>query len=562
MLWIVTAAAVLTPAGAQRITFYAIVIAAYTAAVYSPYRAAALLSLPVTVITIGTDEHTRIMGAMTSPPIVPTQYVPLLILIPLIFAANGMRTWKLRTAASQDRVSALERERAEELRRATEQERARISRELHDVVTHNVSMMTIQAGAARKVMDLAPDEAREALLAVEAAGRSALAELRHTMGLLTMNDPQDPDRPTAPDLTPQPGLDQLDSLVDRMRHTGVPVTLTTSGTPRDVPSGIGLTVYRVVQEALTNIVKHAHGAQAKVVVDYADDHLKVEVADTGGAPSATAATGKRPRPARPARAPVRLRRRPAHRAPADRRLPRQGPHPAASGCCGDRVSAPLRVVVADDQALVRTGFRLILLADGIDVVAEAADGEEAVEAVARTGPDVVLMDIRMPGLDGLEATRRILTGAPDEPRVIMLTTFDLDDLVYAALAAGASGFLLKDVTPEHLVAAVRLVRTGDALLAPAITRRLVERYALTGAAPAPDSSPHRDLEVLTQRELEVLRLLAQGLSNAELAERLFLSETTVKTHVGRILAKLRLRDRVQAVVTAYETGLVSPKTAG
>ncbi|MBE9499715.1 response regulator [Streptomyces sp. AA1529] len=226
------------------------------------------------------------------------------------------------------------------------------------------------------------------------------------------------------------------------------------------------------------------------------------------------------------------------------------------------MSAPLRVVVADDQALVRTGFRLILLADGIDVVAEAADGEEAVEAVARTGPDVVLMDIRMPGLDGLEATRRILTGAPDEPRVIMLTTFDLDDLVYAALAAGASGFLLKDVTPEHLVAAVRLVRTGDALLAPAITRRLVERYALTGAAPAPDSSPHRDLEVLTQRELEVLRLLAQGLSNAELAERLFLSETTVKTHVGRILAKLRLRDRVQAVVTAYETGLVSPKTAG
>ncbi|MFI7241607.1 response regulator [Streptomyces qinglanensis] len=226
------------------------------------------------------------------------------------------------------------------------------------------------------------------------------------------------------------------------------------------------------------------------------------------------------------------------------------------------MSAPLRVVVADDQALVRTGFRLILMADGIEVVAEAADGEEAVEAVARTRPDVVLMDIRMPELDGLEATRRILTGAPDEPRVIMLTTFDLDDLVYAALAAGAGGFLLKDVTPEHLVAAVRLVRTGDALLAPAITRRLVERYAHTAAAPAPDSPPHRDLEALTPRELDVLRLLAQGLSNAELAERLFLSETTVKTHVGRILAKLRLRDRVQAVVTAYETGLVSPKTAG
>lgn len=226
------------------------------------------------------------------------------------------------------------------------------------------------------------------------------------------------------------------------------------------------------------------------------------------------------------------------------------------------MSTPLRVVVADDQALVRTGFRLILMADGIDVVAEAANGKEAVEAVARTRPDVVLMDIRMPDLDGLEATRRILTGAPDEPRVIMLTTFDLDDLVYAALAAGASGFLLKDVTPEHLVAAIRLVRTGDALLAPAITRRLIERHAHTTAPPAPDSPPHRDLESLTPRELEVLRLLAQGLSNAELAERLFLSETTVKTHVGRILAKLQLRDRVQAVVTAYETGLVSPRANG
>ncbi|SDW27823.1 DNA-binding response regulator, NarL/FixJ family, contains REC and HTH domains [Amycolatopsis xylanica] len=214
-----------------------------------------------------------------------------------------------------------------------------------------------------------------------------------------------------------------------------------------------------------------------------------------------------------------------------------------------------RVVVADDQALVRTGFRMILTADGIDVVAEASTGAEAVDAVRRTRPDVVLMDIRMPGLDGLEATRRILTGGEHEPRVLMLTTFDLDHYVYAALAAGASGFLLKDVTPEHLVAAVRLVRSGDALLAPAITRRLVERFARTEPAAAP---VHRDLSALTPRELEVLRLLAQGLSNSELAARLHLSEATVKTHVARILAKLGLRDRVQAVVVAYETGLISP----
>jgi DNA-binding NarL/FixJ family response regulator len=221
------------------------------------------------------------------------------------------------------------------------------------------------------------------------------------------------------------------------------------------------------------------------------------------------------------------------------------------------------VVIADDQALVRSGFTMILAADGIEVVAEATNGEEAIAAVRRTRPDVVLMDIRMPGLDGLEATRRMLAGgaAPsavgelDAPRVIILTTFDLDRYVYAALSAGASGFLLKDVTPEQLVAAVRLVRAGDALLAPTITRRLVERFA---AADEQASAPHRDLSSLTARELEIFQSLARGLSNAELAAHFFLSEATIKTHVARILSKLNLRDRAQAVVVAYETGLVIP----
>ena len=218
-----------------------------------------------------------------------------------------------------------------------------------------------------------------------------------------------------------------------------------------------------------------------------------------------------------------------------------------------------RVVIADDQALVRGGFRLILSSDGIRVVAEAADGAEAVAAVLKHQPDVVLMDIRMPEMDGLEATRRIMasSGAGSTGvRIIILTTFDLDQYVYAALTAGASGFLLKDVSPEHLVAAVRLVRTGDALLAPSITRRLVERFT-----PAPGVSAgalSRDLSSLTPRELEVLGLIARGLSNAELAAVLTLSEATVKTHVARILTKLGLRDRVQAVVLAYETGLVTP----
>jgi DNA-binding NarL/FixJ family response regulator len=219
-------------------------------------------------------------------------------------------------------------------------------------------------------------------------------------------------------------------------------------------------------------------------------------------------------------------------------------------------SAP-RVVIADDQTLVRIGFRMILNEAGIAVVAEAADGAEAVAAVLKHRPDVVLMDIRMPEMDGLEATRRILAARPGRScRIIILTTYDLDEYVYTALTAGASGFLLKDVSPERLAAAVRLVRCGDALLAPSITRRLVERFA-----PQDTSLPaHSSLSSLTPRELEVLRLLARGLSNAELAAQLTLSEATIKTHVARIFAKLQLRDRVQAVVLAYKTGLADPDT--
>jgi DNA-binding NarL/FixJ family response regulator len=218
----------------------------------------------------------------------------------------------------------------------------------------------------------------------------------------------------------------------------------------------------------------------------------------------------------------------------------------------------LRVVVADDQTLVRTGFQMILTAGGIEVAATAATGVEAMSAVRRTRPDLVLMDIRMPEMDGLEATRRLTADPPAGPtpcRIVILTTFDLDQYVYAALAAGASGFLLKDVSPEQLVASVRLVATGDTLLAPAITRRLIERFAHRDPATLPN---HKLLDTLTAREREVLELIARGLSNAELAARLHLSEATVKTHVGRILAKLQLRDRVQAVVLAYETGLITP----
>jgi DNA-binding NarL/FixJ family response regulator len=227
--------------------------------------------------------------------------------------------------------------------------------------------------------------------------------------------------------------------------------------------------------------------------------------------------------------------------------------------------APIRVLVVDDQELVRLGFCVILdAADGITVVGEAANGEAAVSQVAAHAPDVVLMDIRMPGMDGLEATRQITRGPATPPsgsgpitppKVVMLTTFDLDDYVYEALRAGASGFLLKDSPRHDLIAAVRAAAAGDALLAPSVTRRLIEAFARRPRETSPSPS---QLASLTARERDVLLLLARGRSNAEIASVLFVSEATVKTHVGNLLAKLGLRDRVQAVILAYETGIVVP----
>ncbi|MCG3044308.1 response regulator [Streptomyces fenghuangensis] len=217
----------------------------------------------------------------------------------------------------------------------------------------------------------------------------------------------------------------------------------------------------------------------------------------------------------------------------------------------------IRVLIADDQMMVRQGFTVLLGAEpGIEVVGQAVDGLDAVARAAELAPDVVLMDIRMPGLDGIGATRRITGSGEDAPRVLVLTTFDLDEYVYEALRAGASGFLLKDASAEELAHAVRVVAAGDALLAPNVTRRLITEFSRVSGAPR---SPLRErVGDLTGRETEVLSLIAQGLSNAEIAERLVVAEQTVKTHVGRILLKLGLRDRTQAAVFAYESGLVRP----
>ncbi|MEU6110843.1 response regulator [Streptomyces albidoflavus] len=223
--------------------------------------------------------------------------------------------------------------------------------------------------------------------------------------------------------------------------------------------------------------------------------------------------------------------------------------------------APIRVMLVDDQALLRTGFRMVLSAQpDMEVVAEASDGAEAIEALRSTATDVVLMDVRMPRLDGVEATRRICA-AENPPKVLILTTFDLDEYAFTGLRAGASGFMLKDVPPSELLTAIRSVHSGDAVVAPSTTRRLLDRFApmLPDASAAPR---HAGLDRLTGREREVMILVAQGLSNGEIAAHLVLSEATVKTHVGRILTKLGLRDRVQVVVLAYETGLVRAGSGG
>ncbi|MGW4996497.1 sensor histidine kinase [Streptomyces hydrogenans] len=287
VLCVVTAATLATPQSVLRLTFYAFVIAVYSAAVYSPYRGATLVALPVAVALVGTSGN-------STTPIVPNEYIALLILAPMAVAAVGLRTWKLRTDEGRARLTALEREQEAALRRAVEHERARIARELHDVVTHNVSVMIIQAGAARTVMRTSPEQAGEALLAVEAGGRAAMTELRHVMGLLTMTDdePDGMDPDAHPELTPQPGLDQLEALVGRVRDAGLPVALTVTGPPRPLPPGLELAAYRVVQEALTNTVKHAAGATAAVTVEYRPERLRVEVTDTGGRPAEGTGSGR------------------------------------------------------------------------------------------------------------------------------------------------------------------------------------------------------------------------------------------------------------------------------
>jgi DNA-binding NarL/FixJ family response regulator len=413
-----------------------------------------------------------------------------------------MRRLRLTAVTSEQRAARAEEVREQHAAEAVAAERARIARDLHDVVAHAISVIVLQARGGRRMLTIDPAESRSAFDAIEHLGADALTDMRHMLGLIRTDGDAE--------LTPQPSL----------RHRGLP---------------------------------HRPGvADERPAACLGDHRLRERTGRTGRAPHRGVRRRQRPggrragiRHPRHAGKGRHVRRHGRSGPPVGRRIPGAGV-PA-------RV-AMIRVLLADDQRLVRAGFRMILRAEpDIEVAGEAADGVEAVEAARRLRPDVVLMDIRMPRLDGIEATRLLLQ-QPDPPRVLVVTTFDLDQYVYDALRLGAGGFLLKDAPEDQLIAAIRTVDKGVALLDRDVTRRLIDAFAGRAAA----ARGPAELKVLTSREIEVLRLLAQGRSNAEIARDLHVSDATVKTHVAHVLAKLGLASRTQAVVLAYETRLVTP----
>ena len=403
-----------------------------------------------------------------------------------------------------------------------------------------------------------PEPRAEAFESISEAAHQSKAEIDRLVELLDTSSPA----------TPPAGLRIVEDLVGRARASGLRVTCQFSGDSDDLSELAAESVYRVVQEAVTNAMKHAPGAPIDIAVVGHAGTVEVRVVnqpahsrrsgleEAGGGHGA----GRHEGACRGGGWDVQCRPDPGAGMGSRRPPP---PPPPGQGGSGPTTSAPLEVapgemsvLIADDQRLVRAGFGVILDKEpDITVVGEAGDGLEAIQLARSLSPTVVLMDIRMPNMDGLAAARVIL--AETKSRVLMLTTFDSDEYVYAALRAGASGFLLKDAPSEQLVAAVRVVAGGDALIDPSITRRLIQQFV---TATRPRTEQPSQLASLTPRELEVLRLVAQGLSNAEIAARLVVEESTAKTHVARILMKLGLHDRVQAVVMAYECGFVVPDT--
>src|SRR5262249_54542543 len=368
-------------------------------------------------------------------------------------------------ASLEDRAARLEQERDAQARIAAVAERARIARELHDVIAHNVSVMVVQADGASYALGTDPARVREALAAISATGRQALPEMRRLLGVLRREEGGG-----RSERAPQPGIGELGELLDQARSAGLPVSFTVEGDPRPLPDGIALAAYRIVQESLTNTRNHADPvASASVTLRYSGDALVLAISDDGwGDLGGAAPGGRRARPDRDARAGGDVRRLGGGGTAARRRF-RGGRHLAGVPGSGRR-RVSIRILLVDDQELVRAGFRMVLDAQpDMSVVGEAGDGAAALQLLRAVTAHVVVMDVRMPRLDGIEATRRICQ-AGDRPRVLMLTTFDLDEYAYAALKAGASGFLLKDVPPEELLFGIRAVHSGDAMVAPSTTR--------------------------------------------------------------------------------------------
>jgi DNA-binding NarL/FixJ family response regulator len=461
-------------------------------------------------------------------------------------AVAARRRYQAGLAEQERREQAAEAERA---RQQVREERVRIARELHDVVAHTLAVITIQAGVGRRLMAKRPEKTANALELIEEIGRTAQEELHMVLGLLRDEEVEPNSR------TPVPRLADVKELVETVQASGTQVELRTRGADRSLSPALELSIYRVVQEALTNreartgspghgrprrlrrrCLRRGHRQRWPVARRRRDD--------------ATFSRWYWPRDCRDARTRRRLRGLALGRTPRRRRV---------SGLRSDPDQGramTIRVLVVDDQELLRAAISSLRdEEDDLEVVGGAADGREAVELVSRVSPDVVVMDVRMPGMDGIEATRRITSrDQAKTPRVLILTTFDLDEYVFEALRAGASGFTLKNRPLEELLSAIRVVARGEALLAPSVTRRLIAHFT-NGVQPS--VKVPNGLNLLTGRERQVLCLLAQGLSNAELVEMLHVSLPTVTTHVSRILTKLGARDRTQLVVIAYESGLVT-----
>ena len=501
----------------------AVIVAGFSLAAYSPTRdtvtGTVLLCMAVAT-AIATDPSDSVSNV-----------APTLLLFVALPVGLGLTVRRRHLDLETLRLESLARE--EQAAEAVEAERRRIARELHDVVSHAVTLVAVQSEAGQAVIERDPEAARRSLEAIGDASREALVELDRMLHVL-----RDPERDQ---VAREAGLERIPALVDGARSAGLAVEVVSEGQPSALPSETEACAFRVVQEGLTNALRHAPGSRVRIRLQHSDVGLDVAVESTGRRRASSYGGSGRGLAGLRERV-VSLGRRAGDAGGGQRRL-HAARQPAGS-------SPVIRVVVADDEALVREGLAAIVSTDpGLEVVETAADGASAVAAVRRCAPDVVLMDVRMPGMDGIEATRAIVAaGSPT--RVLMLTTVEVDEVVYEALRAGASGFLLKSVPRDQLWAGIHAVAAGDSLLAPSITRRLIETHLDQQDRPRPE------LLTLTDRQADVVRLVAQGLSNQEIADALHLAESTVKGYVSEVLARHQLRDRTQLVVLAYESGLV------